>query len=66
MQALTRCSWPGNIRELQNVIERAVILSPGPVLQVPLRDLAIHTPLLTLPGSTKLLKKANVLISWGP
>ena len=44
MQALTRCSWPGNIRELQNVIERAVILSPGPVLQVPLRDLAIHTP----------------------
>jgi formate hydrogenlyase transcriptional activator len=31
--------WPGNIRELQNVIERAVILSPGPVLKVPLSDL---------------------------
>ena len=43
MQALSRYSWPGNIRELQNLIERAVILSPGPVLQVPLRDLSIHT-----------------------
>ena len=38
-QALTGYSWPGNIRELQNLIERAVILSSGPVLQVPLRDL---------------------------
>jgi formate hydrogenlyase transcriptional activator len=32
--ALVRYSWPGNIRELQNVIERAVILSSGPSLQV--------------------------------
>ena len=39
MQALTRYSWPGNIRELQNLIERAVILSPGGVLRVPLGDL---------------------------
>ncbi len=39
MQALVRYPWPGNIRELQNIIERAVILSPGPVLQVPLADL---------------------------
>ncbi len=31
--------WPGNIRELQNLIERAVILSAGPVLKVPLSDL---------------------------
>jgi formate hydrogenlyase transcriptional activator len=39
MQGLLRYPWPGNIRELQNIIERAVILSPGPVLQVPLADL---------------------------
>jgi formate hydrogenlyase transcriptional activator len=39
MQQLIRYPWPGNIRELQNIIERAVILSPGPVLQVPLTDL---------------------------
>jgi formate hydrogenlyase transcriptional activator len=39
MAALTRYPWPGNIRELQNVIERAVILSHGPVLQIPLQDL---------------------------
>jgi formate hydrogenlyase transcriptional activator len=39
MEALTQYGWPGNIRELENVIERAVILSPGCVLQVPLRDL---------------------------
>jgi formate hydrogenlyase transcriptional activator len=35
MTALTSYSWPGNIRELQNLIERAVILSRGPVLEVP-------------------------------
>src|SRR5215510_14417026 len=39
MQGLMRYAWPGNLRELQNVIERAVILSPGPVLQVPLTAL---------------------------
>jgi formate hydrogenlyase transcriptional activator len=39
MEALARYPWPGNIRELQNVIERAVILSPGPSLQIPLNDL---------------------------
>jgi formate hydrogenlyase transcriptional activator len=39
MQGLIRYPWPGNIRELQNIIERAVIVSPGPVLQVALTDL---------------------------
>jgi formate hydrogenlyase transcriptional activator len=34
MDALTAYEWPGNIRELENVIERAVILSPGPTLRV--------------------------------
>lgn len=39
MQALMDYSWPGNIRELQNLIERAVILTRGTVLQVPLSEL---------------------------
>jgi formate hydrogenlyase transcriptional activator len=39
MKALVHYEWPGNIRELQNVIERAVILSPGPALKVSLADL---------------------------
>ena len=34
MDVLCRWPWPGNIRELQNVVERAVILSRGPVLAV--------------------------------
>ena len=39
METLTRYHWPGNIRELQNFIERAVILSAGPALQAPVREL---------------------------
>jgi formate hydrogenlyase transcriptional activator len=39
MEALIRHSWTGNIRELQNFIERAVILSRGPVLEAPLSEL---------------------------
>lgn len=44
MEALMRYRWPGNIRELENVIERAVILSPGPVLRVSSRDLNSRVP----------------------
>ena len=39
MKTLCRYSWPGNIRELQNVIERAVILSQGSTLNVPVGEL---------------------------
>ncbi|HEX4166441.1 MAG TPA: sigma 54-interacting transcriptional regulator [Bryobacteraceae bacterium] len=39
MEVLTQYSWPGNIRELQNFIERAVILSPGPTLSPPFAEL---------------------------
>jgi formate hydrogenlyase transcriptional activator len=41
MNALVHYEWPGNIRELQNVIERAVIVSKGPVLTVDVADLKI-------------------------
>jgi formate hydrogenlyase transcriptional activator len=39
IDALTRYQWPGNIRELQNFIERAVILSPHSVLRAPILEL---------------------------
>jgi len=39
MQALCRWPWPGNIRELENFLERAVILTRGPALYVPLAEL---------------------------
>jgi formate hydrogenlyase transcriptional activator len=40
MAALVRYDWPGNIRELQNFIERSVILTRGAELQVPVAELA--------------------------
>jgi formate hydrogenlyase transcriptional activator len=53
MQGLIHYPWPGNIRELQNIIERAVIVSPGPVLQVPLTDLSPRVaPARPLPQDT--------------
>jgi len=44
MSALISYPWPGNIRELQNLIERAIILSSGSVLRVPLEVLKSTSP----------------------
>jgi formate hydrogenlyase transcriptional activator len=43
MDALVNYAWPGNIRELENLIERAVLLSPGKELRVPLSELKSST-----------------------
>jgi formate hydrogenlyase transcriptional activator len=43
LQALAAWDWPGNIRELENLIERSVILSDGPVLEIPLAELRDFT-----------------------
>jgi formate hydrogenlyase transcriptional activator len=43
MEALAGYSWPGNIRELENFIERAVLLSPGRELRVPVSELKSAT-----------------------
>jgi formate hydrogenlyase transcriptional activator len=53
MEALVRYHWPGNIRELQNVIERAVIISKGPVLNVSLAELKPDVSTTTSPGHPK-------------
>ncbi len=47
MNVLVAYHWPGNIRELQNLVERAVILSTGSVLKVPLNDLQPQPQLQT-------------------
>ena len=47
MAALTSYAWPGNIRELQNLIERAVILTRGRALEVPLAELRHSTNSVT-------------------
>jgi formate hydrogenlyase transcriptional activator len=43
MDALVNWSWPGNIRELQNLVQRCVILTDSPVLRVPLGELKRNT-----------------------
>jgi formate hydrogenlyase transcriptional activator len=43
MEAMARYEWPGNIRELQNFIERSVILSSGVVLRPSLGELRVFT-----------------------
>ena len=53
MDALARYQWPGNIRELQNFIERAVILSPQSVLRAPISELEAFPP----------NKRSNVLMN---
>jgi DNA-binding NtrC family response regulator len=53
MAALCRHTWPGNIRELQNFIERAVIVTPGNVLQIQSNDLQQPHPIAsTIMAST--------------
>jgi formate hydrogenlyase transcriptional activator len=44
MEAMTAWTWPGNIRELQNFIERAVILTQGECLEVALEELPSPRP----------------------
>jgi formate hydrogenlyase transcriptional activator len=44
MKALTNREWPGNIRELENFIERAVILTRGRSLEVPVAELSKPAP----------------------
>jgi formate hydrogenlyase transcriptional activator len=57
MKALTRWDWPGNIRELENFIERAVILSSGPALRAPLAELEMPPP--PLPPEDATLKSTE-------
>jgi formate hydrogenlyase transcriptional activator len=61
MDVLVRYSWPGNIREMQNVIERAVILSRGPELEIPLAEFKQPTKAASAdsPSSLSTLEEAE-------
>ncbi len=63
MAALQRYDWPGNIRELENVIERALILSPGETLVLDERSLAEPGRGRPESGSTRLeeIERAHIL-----
>ncbi len=54
MTTLVKYPWPGNIRELQNVIERAVILTKGPVLTVPSDDLRVPNSVSIAPVTASM------------
>jgi formate hydrogenlyase transcriptional activator len=54
MEVLVYHDWPGNIRELQNVVERAVIITKGPVLELQVAELMAHSA-----GSTAIKTLAD-------
>ncbi len=70
MEHLMKYSWPGNIRELENVIERATILAQGSMLQID--DLLLHgnsAPLMPVADSLEEVERAHILrvlhdVSW--
>lgn len=56
MAALVSYNWPGNIRELQNLVERGVILSRGSTLEIPLTELKRATRSTTVTNSSTTLE----------
>ncbi|MGB6247945.1 MAG: sigma 54-interacting transcriptional regulator [Terriglobales bacterium] len=59
MEMLTNCPWKGNIRELANFIERAVILTRGEELEVPLTDLATSSAINVAVGTASTFRQAE-------
>lgn len=63
MKKLLSWHWPGNIRELENFIERSVILTPGTTLQVPISELThgAHPPAALSTASSEREKVLRIL-----
>jgi transcriptional regulator with GAF, ATPase, and Fis domain len=61
LQELKRYDWPGNIRELQNFIERSVILSKGSTLQAPVESLTQTIANATRPSGPVTLEEAETM-----
>jgi formate hydrogenlyase transcriptional activator len=62
MHALSKYSWPGNIRELENLIERCVILSSGEALELDPSLFQLHAHHTTLPTAMSLVEAERDLI----
>ncbi|MEZ0333930.1 MAG: sigma 54-interacting transcriptional regulator [Gemmatimonadales bacterium] len=58
---LNRYPWPGNIRELQNVIERACVLATGPVVDVPEPALGATRAAAWHPATLEVAERAHIL-----
>jgi formate hydrogenlyase transcriptional activator len=61
MQELKQYSWPGNIRELQNFVQRSLILSRGPVLDFPIGELAPPNQEAAEPVTLREAERAHIL-----
>jgi formate hydrogenlyase transcriptional activator len=59
MEMLTNCPWKGNIRELANFIERAVILTRGEDLEVPVNELATSSEIHVAIGTPSTFRQAE-------
>jgi len=60
MDALVQWDWPGNIRELENFIERSVILSQGSVLVAPISEL-VSSNSMTQPNTLEAAEREHIL-----
>jgi len=61
MKKLSSWHWPGNIRELENFIERSVILTHGSTLQVPAGELSNSAKPLIIPGDRDAGERDQIL-----
>ena len=59
MEILTNCPWQGNIRELANFIERAVILSRGHELDIPVSELPTSSEISVAMGTPSTFRQAE-------
>jgi formate hydrogenlyase transcriptional activator len=66
MKGLTAWEWPGNIRELENFIERAVILTRGKALEVPLTELRTTDTEMAVDAVVNKKRAARRAFSPGP